>query len=301
MGFLRQLCDHIRSLGKQPMFWGDVVAAHPETLQQLPQGVICLNWGYSPEVTEDTTRSLAECGAMQYVCPGVQGWNRMIPQLDDSYENIRRMAAYGCRYGAVGLLNTDWGDYGHVNDPRLSLPGMIMGACAGWSTELMEKDALLAGISTLLMGDRSGRAAFWLAELSRGSLYSWWDLVGYKEYAQGQRDRNLAEKLPVITAEQLQRADERLCRAMTGLRHACREMDADRRPMLAVWLLAGESVAVWNQVSAAAAESRRDPALAERLERWLMRYERCWRQVSQESELWRVRDVTAWYANLLRG
>ena len=37
------------------------------------------------------------------------------------------------KYGAVGYLVTDWGDYGHVNDPRMAVSGMIFGAQCAWN------------------------------------------------------------------------------------------------------------------------------------------------------------------------
>ena len=36
------------------------------------------------------------------------------------------------------------------------------------------------------------------------------------------------------------------------------------------------------------------------LERWLRRYQAMWREVSKESEIWRIRDVTVWHTNELR-
>ena len=44
------------------------------------------------------------------------------------------------KYNAIGLLNTDWGDYGHVNDPRLTIPGILYGAAFGWNAEPVEFD-----------------------------------------------------------------------------------------------------------------------------------------------------------------
>ena len=124
MPFVKKLCAHVAASGRTPMFWGDIVLRFPEALAELPEGTICLNWGYSAHEKEDPTRTLAQAGAKQYQCPGVCGWNQIIPHMGDSHENIRRMAEYGRKYGAVGFLNTDWGDYGHVNDQRFSMPGM---------------------------------------------------------------------------------------------------------------------------------------------------------------------------------
>jgi len=57
---------------------------------------------------------------------------------------------------------------------------------------------------------------------------------------------------------------------------------------------------VWNLAGAAVAAGRREAAVAQRLERWLRQYEQLWRQVSKESELWRIREMVRWYAGQLR-
>ena len=75
-----------------------------DALRELPEGTICLNWGYSPEEKEDSTRILAQAGAIQYVCPGVCGWNQIMPRIADSHENIRRMAEYGVDYITSNII-----------------------------------------------------------------------------------------------------------------------------------------------------------------------------------------------------
>ena len=70
--------------------------------------------------------------------------------------------------------------------------------------------------------------------------------------------------------------------------------------MLHLWLVACEGIQVWNLVGEAVQKQKKDAALAQRLERWLRQYEQLWRQVSKESELWRIREMARWYAALLR-
>ena len=88
---------------------------------------------YAPGIGEDKVRLVAQAGAPQYVCSAVWCWNALLPRLDDSWNNISRLARYGVKYGAVGYLVTDWGDYGHVNDPRMAVSGMIFGAQCAWN------------------------------------------------------------------------------------------------------------------------------------------------------------------------
>lgn len=298
IGFVKKLCAHVSEAGRTPMFWGDIVLKFPDALKELPAGTICLNWGYSEHVQEDATRILAQAGANQYVCPGVRGWNQWLPLMNASHENIRRMADYGRQYGAKGFLNTDWGDYGHINDPRFSLPGLIAGACAAWG-KLPAPDELWNAASVLAYGDRSGQVLAHVAALEGTMVYPWWNIVNYKDRRQGTLRRN---DTPMVRQmdELLLHADERIDRACEAIKGCALHLDAARRPMIANWLTAAEGTRLWNHAVHRVLAGEKDTALAARLERWLRRYQAMWRETSRESELWRIRDVTIWYANELR-
>ncbi len=298
MGFVKALCEHVVARGRIPMFWGDIVLKFPEALAELPPETICLNWGYSADVTEDSTRTLAEAGAKQYVCPGVSSWNQWLPRMHNAYHNIGRMARYGAKYGAVGLLNTDWGDYGHISDPRFSLPGMIAGACAAWNGDLPEEAALLESVSRLHYGDRSGRVAGILADLADAPAYSWWHIVRHKDHLQGVLEDDWQPHAADDVA--LAAAQKCVAEAEAALRNCALHMEATQRPMIARLLNAAEAIRLWDAAYHAVLTEAKSPETAQALERWVYRYEHQWREVSKESELWRIRDVTVFYAGLLR-
>lgn len=301
MGFVKAICQYVVEKGRTPMFWGDIVVRFADALSELPEGTICLNWGYSPVVKEDSTRILAEAGAIQYLCPGVCGWNEWMNQLRNSYENITRMAEYGRRHGAIGFLNTDWGDYGHINDPRFSVPGLAYGAHFSWSDKPLAFESINEIISHLEYSDRSGNVLNILSELPECHKASWRKLVEYKEWRQGLW--HAADGLsPLVHCEldEVPQANEQINAIISRLKACVLSMDADKRPMASRWLLAAEGIRLLNLTGAAVAKECKDLSLASALENWFRLYERMWREVSQESELWRVRDVIQWYADELR-
>lgn len=134
-GYLTELCSYLEERGLQPMMWADIAVGHPEALERLRDKAVLLNWQYEPDVDESRTALVASTGAAQYVCPAVHCWNALLPRIDTAWANISRMAAYGAAHRAEGILVTDWGDYGHVNDPVMSLPGLCYGAQCGWNGE----------------------------------------------------------------------------------------------------------------------------------------------------------------------
>ncbi len=297
--FLKKLCAHVAGRNKTPMFWGDILLKYPETLTALPKGAVCLNWFYGADVKEESARAFADTGAQQYVCPGINGWNHWMMDFQTAYQNISKMALYGKKYGAVGLLNTDWGDYGHINDPRFSLPGMIIGACAAWGS-LLPQTALWHAISRVAYGDESERIVGLMMDISSAEISAWNAIVQHKEGAMGSYYCNINRPFPRVDHDEAAKADELLDTVTDAVQSCALTMPAEKRPFICNLLVCAEGIRVWNHVQELTAEGRREPVLAEQLLRWLRRYEAMWRETSQESELWRIHELTLWYADKLR-
>lgn len=147
--YVKELCEFLVAKGKKPMFWGDIICAQPELIKELPEETVCLTWGYAAEQREHEAKVMAEAGARQYLCPGVGGWNQWMNLVENSYKNIARMCGYARKYHAEGVLNTDWGDCGHINQPDFSLPGMIYGAVFSWGDDTDSFEELNEQISRL--------------------------------------------------------------------------------------------------------------------------------------------------------
>ncbi len=134
-GFLKQIIAEVNRHGKRAMFWGDIILARPELVRELPAGTIALDWNYSADFDGVSTEKFAANGAEFYVCPGTSSWNTFLPEINLASENIRRAAAFAVRHGAIGLLNTNWGDYGNINMLTPSFHGLALGADAAWNSD----------------------------------------------------------------------------------------------------------------------------------------------------------------------
>jgi hypothetical protein len=113
--------------------WADILLEHPETLPDLPDDLVLLNWEYDrdgPRIAR--TRELAEAGRRFLVCPGTGGWQSHGTRLENAMANVARFARVGRRYRADGLLQTDWGDHGHRNTLGASVHGFAHGAAHAW-------------------------------------------------------------------------------------------------------------------------------------------------------------------------
>lgn len=104
------------------------------------------------------------------------------------------MCRHAHKYGAVGLLNTDWGDYGHVNDYRLSIPGVLYGAAFSWNAEEVPFDEINEAISRLAYGDTSGKIVSGIAHFSDNEMFQWSQAVNWMEGDEKRREEILEER-----------------------------------------------------------------------------------------------------------
>src|SRR5207247_7784411 len=100
---------------------------------ELPRDVIALDWGYDADHPfEAETKALGDAGLPFYVCPGTSSWLSITGRTDNAITNLRTAAACGLTKGAIGYLNTDWGDLGHLQYLPFSYLGFAAGAAYSW-------------------------------------------------------------------------------------------------------------------------------------------------------------------------
>ncbi len=180
MDFLKKIMDLVRDHQRIPMYWGDIMLHHPELIDEAPKDGITLNWCYQPELPPDTSRVFRDAGLSFYVCPGVHGWSRWFNNIDAASLNIVRFAREGLEYGAQGLLNTDWGDFGHINFLANSYHGMALGAAAAWNLKPLYNEDFTGfdqAFSRVELGDVSGLSGQLLRRMGACADRGWGDLV----------------------------------------------------------------------------------------------------------------------------
>ena len=126
--------------GKKLMIWADFAHQNPEHIDSLDREIALLDWWYEAEFDANRIRSLRGRGFETWACPGTSSWNCFFPRLDNAIGNVERWADAGRRHGASGLLDTDWGDFGHYNALGVSLQGYAWSAQQAWSGGMSEKE-----------------------------------------------------------------------------------------------------------------------------------------------------------------
>jgi hexosaminidase len=158
--FLKKIHQEAKARNKQMMFWGDIILHYPELVKELPRDVIALNWGYEANHPfEREAAVFARSKVPFYTCPGTSTWMTLIGRHDNSFVNLRRAAEVGRVHGAIGYLNTDWGDGGHPQPLAVSYLPYLLGAAVSWCARTYDEALLIPVASRDMFHDPTGRAA----------------------------------------------------------------------------------------------------------------------------------------------
>ena len=212
LDFLLKIHDAVKRRGRTMQFWGDIVLHKPELIPELPRDVIALNWGYDfDHPFEKETRAFAAAGVPFYVCPGTSSWLSISGRTDNAIANLKSAAVNGLVNGAIGYLNTDWGDLGHLQYLPVSYLGFAAGAAYAWCYESNKNVDLPHALDVHIFRDSTAVMGKLMYDF--GNIYQavktpmgmstrlFWSLLG------GEDRRKLWE---VITKEEFDTAEARL-------------------------------------------------------------------------------------------
>ncbi len=153
---------------KRTNMWGDIVLEHPEIIPMIPKDIVLLNWDYEPGGKRiSKTKKFKEAGLPFMCCPGTNAWRSHASRLNMSLNNVYSFAKVAVKYGAEGLLNTDWGDFGHRNTLGVSLCSFAHGAACAWNVKGVKNSEHVNNFTRIEFGDVSGSFADAIKEISK--------------------------------------------------------------------------------------------------------------------------------------
>jgi hexosaminidase len=160
LDFLKKIYREVSGRNRRMQFWGDIILHYPELIKELPSDVIALNWGYEKDHPFDREAgTFAQSKLPFYVCPGTSTWMSLIGRHDTAFANLRSAADAGRRHGAMGYLNTDWGDGGHPQPLAVSYAPYLVGAAVSWCARSFDESLLVPVLSRDVFCDPAQRAA----------------------------------------------------------------------------------------------------------------------------------------------
>jgi hypothetical protein len=275
--FVRGIIQAAQDMGKKVMMWADILLEYPDTIEMLPADTCYLNWDYGADPAEEKVARFAALGRRQIVCPGTWTWSRLCEDVAVEEQNICRMAEYGYRHGAEGVLNTNWGDWGNPCSLELAMYGMVLGAAKSWAVDTALDEDFYAAVDHLLYG-QAGAVACLKALSALHEQVSYWAFCS--DYCVRRYGGEPTWAGPVCTdVAAVQAAAGALCATLVQGTWA---RDEYRQEMLS----AARGVCLMAELTAAGEVT---PTVDGRA--WLEDYAARWLRKNKESELWRIRAM----------
>jgi hypothetical protein len=135
---LNRVRDLLKPYNRRLMFWGDIALNHPELIGSIPKDLIVMNWDYgAKDDFGPRIKPFKDAGLEQFVCPGVQNWNQIFPNIESTRKNVTNFVHDGQAAGALGMLNTSWDDDGETLF-EMTWYGIVLGAAASWQSDRLD-------------------------------------------------------------------------------------------------------------------------------------------------------------------
>jgi len=191
LDFLSSICDLVRPHDRILHYWGDMIWQHkaePEiALDRLDREAVMVDWGYIRDYPfEEHGEALAREGIPFWFAPGTGVWSTLVGCNEAAFGSNRSAACAGLRHGALGILNTDWGDGGHWQQLPVSFIGFAAGAAMGWCEETNTDETIRESLDLHVFRDEAGIMGCVALDLA-----DTWERVGEKTTQPNLLDRIL--------------------------------------------------------------------------------------------------------------
>jgi len=185
--YVNAMCDIVRSYGKQPIMWADIILKNPEAAKELPKDLIFMDWNYGWKINHfgDLDNLLKE-GFTFWGAPSIRSHpdNIFLTQWEKHFNNQRDFIPYARDAGYNGMVMTSWstsGIYGFEYEDRSEVVDMypiryvypLSGfriLVAAYGESLKNKEAL----NPELFVKKYGKERFGLSDTNAQVL---WDMI----------------------------------------------------------------------------------------------------------------------------
>ena len=125
--------DICKKYNKKVMMYSDILLNHPEIIEKLPKDIIPVDWHYRPETDYSSTAKFNNAGFKYIVSPTVWNFVTAFPANFNAFPNIKNITVSGIKNDAIGMINSNWGDYGAETFKELIYLGYAYSAACAWN------------------------------------------------------------------------------------------------------------------------------------------------------------------------
>ncbi|NWF89954.1 MAG: beta-N-acetylhexosaminidase [Ignavibacteriaceae bacterium] len=122
-----------KKYNKKVMMYGDILLDHPQILDLIPKDITIVDWHYGAEPNYSSTKKIKQAGFNYIVSPSVWNFVTIFPVNSISLPNIKYLVKSGIQNESIGMVNSNWGDYGAETFKEFVLYNYAWSAQCSWS------------------------------------------------------------------------------------------------------------------------------------------------------------------------
>jgi hypothetical protein len=112
--------------------YGDVILNNPAILDKIPKDVIIVDWHYGAQDSFSSPATFKSAGFPFVVSPAVWNFTGPFPNYVNTMINVQNLNRDGFRNGSLGLLTSNWNDYGGETLREFNYYGYAWTAECAW-------------------------------------------------------------------------------------------------------------------------------------------------------------------------
>ncbi len=129
----KKVYDICNKYNKKVMMYGDILLDHPEILSLIPKDIIIVDWHYRADDNYPSTKIIRDAGFKYLVSPTAWNFLSTFPANINSLPNIKYIVKSGLENESLGMINSNWGDYGAETFKEFILFNYAWSAQCSWN------------------------------------------------------------------------------------------------------------------------------------------------------------------------
>ena len=203
----KRVADIVKKYGKKPMMYGDIILNQPEILGKIPKDITIVDWHYEASFAYGSTEVFKRAGFPFIASPAVWTFTGPFPNYLNTFVNIQNFNRDGFENGSLGLLTSNWNDYGGEELRELNYYGYAWTAECAWQPLKADVDAFNNAFFKNFFGtsDWEELQSTYTILSSPGNDYSWQELwrhpmLPFREQSQQEGYLPIALRVQSITS-----------------------------------------------------------------------------------------------------
>jgi len=131
----KKVYEICKKYSKKVLMYGDIILDHPEILSLIPKDIIIVDWHYGANDSYPSTKIFKDAGFQYYVSPASWNFVTTFPTNSIALPNIKYFIKSGLENSSLGMINSNWGDYGAETFKEFILFDYAWSAQCSWNYE----------------------------------------------------------------------------------------------------------------------------------------------------------------------